>query len=393
MSQSNHNRQGTILVAPAAFKGTLGAVEAARAMAAGARRGCPDCLVLERPVADGGEQTARILASALEGSLFAVDARDALDRPVVAEAAHLGDGVFAVDAASACGMARLDRRDFDPLRATSFGLGMQLRELLDRGASEVIVGVGGTAFVDGGVGALQALGAQFLDRRGRPIGSGGGSLVDLDRIHVGTLDARVGAVAWILLLDVRNPLLGSNGAAVVYGPQKGATVQDVERLEHGLENLVRIVESLTGRELADRPGMGAGGGLAVSLVGLLSAQSRPGASFVCECLGLSSLARRADLVLTGEGRLDGQSLWGKAPVEVARQVRPTPVVALVGSVGAQAPQGLFDRCVAVSPDGPPSSDRAARLLEQETAAVVESYFGEDAPLGGGATTIMDAWRG
>jgi len=396
MAKAFQNRQRVILVAPAAFKGSLSPFAAASAMAAGARRVCPRCTIVERPVADGGEQTARILAGAYGGSCFAVDTVDALGRQVEAEAAVLADREFAVDASSACGMVGLDRRDLDPLRASSFGLGLQFRAVLDRGASQVIVGVGGTAFVDGGVGIVQALGARCLDRRGRPLPAGGGALVALDSIDVTTIDSRVRQVRWILVLDVRNPLLGSKGAAAVYAPQKGANRSQVARLEAGLANLARVVASVSGRDLASQPGMGAGGGLAMAMVGLLDAQCRPGASFVCERIGLKSLAGRADLVLTGEGRLDEQSRWGKAPAEVARLARPTPVAAVVGSLGPRAPLELFDRCLAVSPGGPPAQDQAAKFLEQGAETMVDAYLGhvESFGNGGGATTtVMEACSG
>lgn len=330
---------------------------------------------LEMPVADGGDGTLDVLLAADAGSRVTEhNVTDPLGANVSARLGWLSDGSAVVEMAEASGLRLLGYRFADPLRATSRGTGELIAAALEGGARRIIVGVGGSACTDGGAGLLQALGARLVDGRGRDIEPGGSGLGELASIDLDGLDPRLRRVPVQVAADVRNPLLGPDGAAAVFAPQKGARPEDVAILEAGLERLVAVTDGKAA-EIAATPGSGAAGGVAFALM-LIGASRVRGAVLICDLVGLDAALNTADLVLTGEGRLDAQTSWGKAPAEVARRaaLAEIPCVAIAGSV-QDLPidlAGLFGTVVSLSDvaGGADTFGQAADLLRAEAAQAV-----------------------
>jgi glycerate kinase len=329
-----------IVVAPDKFKGSLPAAEVAAAVAAGLRAVAGDAEILAMPVADGGDGTVDA-AVAAGFERVPVTAAGPDGEPVRASYARRGD-VAVVELACVCGLALLPAGRRAPLTASSFGAGEVLRAALDAGARQVVLGVGGSASTDGGAGMLAALGARVLGADGEPVGrevagrrvAGGADLelvaaLDLAGLHPAF---RSGEASLTLAADVDNPLTGLDGAAAVYGPQKGASPAEVARLDAGLERWAAVVAATVGKEWSAAPGGGAAGGVGFAAMAVLGARMQPGIELVLELTGLEARLAGADLVITGEGSLDGQSLAGKAPVGVARAAarHGVPVVAVAG---------------------------------------------------------------
>jgi glycerate kinase len=321
-----------IVVAPDKFKGSLSAAEVAAAVAAGLRSVAGDAEVVTVPVADGGEGTVDA-AVAAGFERVPVTATGPDGDPVRASYARRGE-VAVVELACVCGLARLPPGRLAPLTASSFGAGEVLRAALDAGARRIIFGVGGSASTDGGAGMLQALGARVLDARGEPVARGGAGLDEVAALDLTGLHPmfRSGGAALTLAADVDNPLAGPDGAAVVYGPQKGASPDKVARLDTGLRRWAAVVTAAVGRDWSPAAGAGAAGGVGFAALAVLGARLRPGIDVVLELTGFASRLAGADLAITGEGSLDAQSLAGKAPVGVARAAARLgiPVVAVAG---------------------------------------------------------------
>jgi glycerate 2-kinase len=334
-------RRLRVVVAPDSFGGALDSVAVADAIAAGWRRARPADEVIRVPMADGGEGTLAAVAAALgeRAERRSTDAHDALQRRVRADWLLLDDGQSAfVEMAAASGLARLSADERTPasaLVATTRGTGELLKSALDSGVSKVILGLGGSATNDGGAGMLAALGVRFLDVAGEELGPGGGELARLSRMDVSGIDARLASVEVVVASDVTNPLAGPTGAAATYGPQKGADAATVAALDAALAVYGAEIEAATGRSVADLPGAGAAGGTGAALLGFTNATLRPGIEVVAEMAGLSVALSAADLVITGEGRADEQTLAGKAAMGVASIAgsRRVPVVLLCGSLG------------------------------------------------------------
>lgn len=359
-----------LVLAPDKLKGSLPAAEAAAALARGLSRSPLRADVVLLPVADGGEGTLEALLGARGGERRALPVTGPLGERQRAEWGRLADGRAVLETAQAIGLARVARRD--PLQATSRGAGQLVRAALEDGARRLLLGLGGSATVDGGAGLLQELGARLLDGAGRELAPGGGALLELERIDpAGLVDLR--GVELVAACDVDNPLLGPTGAARVYGPQKGADPAAVERLERGLERLARALGRDLGLDAAALPGAGAAGGLGAALAAL-GARLERGAELVLDALELDRALRGADLVLTAEGALDATTLRGKATWAVLGRARRAgvPCLALAGRIDPAArerllgPQG-FAALLAL-PDGPLDEAgclaRAAELLEQ-----------------------------
>jgi glycerate kinase len=319
-----------VLVAPDKFKGSLTAGAAGDAIAAGLRLAQPRLEVLLAPVADGGDGTVDA-AVAAGFQRVTTTVTGPIGQPVVSGYA-LREETAVIELAEASGLRRLPNGRTAPLTATTFGTGELIRAALERGARRVVVGVGGSATSDGGVGMAQALGVRFLNRRGEDVGPGGAALRDLETISLDGLDPRVRSAELIVASDVQNPLLGPSGAAAVYAPQKGADASDVAELEKGLGTLASVVARQFGVDLAAMPGAGAAGGAGGGAVAFLGARIVSGIDYLLDLIGLPELLRSADLVITGEGSLDDQSLAGKAPWGVAQAAARAgvPTVALVG---------------------------------------------------------------
>ncbi|WP_152190706.1 glycerate kinase [Georgenia satyanarayanai] len=331
-----------VVVAPDSFKGSLSALAAARAMAAGARRALgPGATVTAVPMADGGEGTLDALLGAWQGREVRCEVTDALGRTRTARYGLSADGTTAViEAAEANGLPYVRDVPLQPLRADSAGVGELARAALESGAREILLCIGGSATTDGGAGVLRALGARLLDRNGAPVAPGGGGLAAIDRIELEDLHPLARRASWRVAVDVDNPLVGERGAAAVFGPQKGATPSDVVALDAGLAHLARTLADATGADeaaLLSTPGMGAAGGLPASLCAALGAEIVPGARLVADAVGLQALLAGADVVLTGEGSFDAQSLHGKV-VDGVRDCAPAgaAIVVVAGRVEVSA---------------------------------------------------------
>jgi glycerate 2-kinase len=325
-----------IVVAPNAFKGTLTATQAAAAIARGVREVFPDAEVIEVPVADGGDGTMEALVSANHGAYRSAEVEGPLGEGIAARFGVIDSGRTAVvELATASGLTLIPPERRDPRRTSTHGFGQLLEAARHSGVSGIIAGIGGSATNDGGAGMAQALGYRLLDAEGRDLERGGAALARLDRIDPSGFDAAWHGVAVKVACDVTNPLTGPQGASAVYGPQKGADAHAVAELDAALARLAAIVERDLGKKVADIPGAGAAGGTGAGLVAFLGASLVPGAPLVVEAAGLDAALRGADLVITGEGRVDEQTAYGKAPGEVARRAREAgvPVVLVAGSKG------------------------------------------------------------
>jgi glycerate kinase len=325
-----------IVIAPQGFKGSLDASDVAEAIARGVRQIFPAAALIVLPVADGGEGTVRAMVQASQGRLMATTVRGPLGTPVTAHWGLLGGAEIAViEMAAASGLPLLRREERDPMKATSYGTGELIGAALAHGVKKMIIGLGGSATNDGGAGMAQALGARLLDAEGRELEQGGGALQHLSRIDTSDLDPRVAGIEVEVACDVNNPLSGPTGASHVYGPQKGADLQMVHELDRSLRHYGELLKRDLGADVADLPGAGAAGGLGAGLVAFLGAQLRPGVDIVFDAIQLDELLRDAALVFTGEGRMDSQDIYGKAPLAVAQHAKKFGVasIAIVGSTG------------------------------------------------------------
>jgi len=381
-----------VVVAPDKFKGSLPAAEVAAAVAAGLRAVASDAEILAMPVADGGDGTVDA-AVAAGFERVPVTAAGPDGEPVRASYARRGD-VAVVELAGVCGLARLPAGRPAPLAASSFGAGEVLRAALDAGARQVVLGVGGSASTDGGAGMLAALGALVLGADGEPVGrevagrrvAGGADLELVAALDVAGLHPafRSGAASLTLAADVDNPLTGLDGAAAVYGPQKGASPAEVARLDAGLRRWAAVVAAAVGKDWSAAPGAGAAGGVGFAAMAVLGARMQPGIELVLELTGLEARLAGADLVITGEGSLDGQSLAGKAPVGVARAAarHGVPVVAVAGRntlTGAElAAAGIAAvyPLTAIEPDLERCQAEAAALLYQVGQMIARDRLAE-----------------
>jgi glycerate kinase len=331
-----------IVIAPDSFKESLSALQVASAIEAGMREVWPDAEYVKVPVADGGEGTVQAMIDATGGKLVEHAVTGPLGEPVHAFYGLVegtAEGALAViEMAAASGLESVPPARRNPMLTTSRGTGELIRMALDAGARRFVLGVGGSATNDGGAGMLQALGVRLLDTDGKDIGPGGGELARLDRIDASCLDARVGESEFQIACDVANPLVGPQGASAIFGPQKGATPEMVAQLDANLRHYADIVKRDLGQDVADMPGAGAGGGIAAAMVVFLKGRLRPGVEIVTEAAGLDAAIRDADLIVTGEGRIDGQTVQGKTPMGVARVARAhgKPVIAIGGSLAPDA---------------------------------------------------------
>lgn len=370
----------TVLLAPDKFKGSLPAERVAAALALGISDAAPHWRCVLAPIADGGDGT---VAAAVAAGWDRVSAETTgpTGSPLTGEYARRGDAAV-VELASCVGLDRLPHGRPDALGATTFGLGTVLAHALDHSAREVVIGLGGSASTDGGAGMLAALGVAILDAHGDPVGPGGAELrraarVDLSRLHPAVHDTR-----FTLANDVDNPLLGSTGAAAVYGPQKGATAPEVVLLERALTIWADVVGAAAGRDERWTPGGGAAGGTAFGAITLLGARPRSGIELMLEIVGFAAKLRSADLVVTGEGSLDAQSLRGKAPVGVAAAARAAgiPVLAVAGRnalTAADLAGAGIRRAFALSdlePDPATSIANAAHLLRRVGRVIADGEF-------------------
>lgn len=322
-----------VLIVPQELKGSLTAAEAAAAIAAGLRRALPNAELANLPLADGGPGTLEALVAARDGETRSVTVAGPLGEPVRARYGVIGDTAV-IETAEACGLVLLKPDQLDPARASTYGAGELARAALDFGLRRFLLGIGGSATNDGGAGLAQALGFHLLDAQGEELVRGAAPLAQLDHIDAATADPRLHECSFEVAVDVQNPLCGPNGATAVYGAQKGVRSDQVQALDAALHRLGDVIERDLGVKVLDLPGGGAAGGLGAGLAGFLCARLRPGFAIVAEAVDLERKIAAADLVVSGEGRLDSQTPFGKTVAGVAglAKRRGVPVVALVGGI-------------------------------------------------------------
>ena len=364
-----------ILIAPDKLKGSLSAAGAAHAIRRGFGRALPGARLVEMPVADGGEGTMEVIHAARGGEWIGLAATDPLSREIAARYLWLGEETVAIIGMSeASGSRHVKPHERNPLAASTFGTGELIRDAIDRGAARIVAGLGGSATNDGGIGMAAALGYRFLTSDGEELAPIPSSLLALTSIRPGNVPPMPEIVA---ACDVRNPLLGVNGATRTYGPQKGADEKAIAFLESALENLADVAAHDLGCDFRNEPGAGAAGGLGFGLLTFCHAQIRPGFDVVAAYLNLESAIAAADLVITAEGSLDAQTLHGKAPFGVARLARGhgKRVVCFAGAVSAEVDwSGFFDAVHPVCDPPLPLADSmrdAANLLEQAAHRIAQ----------------------
>ena len=367
-----------ILVVPDSFKESLNAKEVAKAIAKGIHSVDPEISIKQFPFSDGGEGALDLLQNLLEGELVTTSTIDAMGRSIKAPYFRFADRKAAwIELSQASGLAQIEVDKRNPILASTYGTGLQIRHALDHGAEEIYLGIGGSATNDGGTGILSALGGLFSDAEGEMLLPGGGFLTELDHIDVEAVPQFKLKVA----CDVSNPLLGKQGATAVYGPQKGVTPEMESQLEAGLANFSKHIELLTQKSVAEVPGAGAAGGCAAGLHGLLGAELVSGFELLAELSHLEEQIAASDLIVTAEGRIDGQSLEGKLPVGVAKlaKKRHKPVIVLAGSIGENLDPlyALGINSIFSIQNGPctlkESMDNTAELLESTAQRVFRLF--------------------
>ena len=328
-----------VVIAPDSYKGCLSALEVAKAMERGVLSVFPSAEVRKIPIADGGEGTVAALVTATNGQLRQTEVTDPLGNKIIAHWGVLGDGRTAViEMAAASGLPLVPKEKRDPRVTTTYGTGELIKAALAEGLAKIIIGIGGSATNDGGTGMARALGVRFLDAAGQEVAAGGGSLAEICQIDTTGLDPRLKNTEIVVACDVDNPLCGTRGASAVFGPQKGATPEMVQQLDAGLAKYASCARQATGRDVAEKAGAGAAGGLGAGLMFFTPAQLKPGVEIVLDAVGFSDIVRDADFVITGEGRTDFQTAFGKAPVGVAKVAKThgVPVFCISGGLGEGA---------------------------------------------------------
>ncbi|BDU38267.1 glycerate kinase [Vibrio nigripulchritudo] len=325
-----------VVIAPDSFKESLTAKEVCQAIESGFRRVWADSEFVHVPVADGGEGTVQSLVDATQGKLVHLAVTGPLGNSVDAFYGLLGDNQTAViEMAAASGLHHVSLSQRDPKLTTSFGTGQLINHALEHGARKLIIGLGGSATNDGGVGMMAALGAKFLNQNGQPIALNGGGLSELSHIDLGDLNTKLAECEILVACDVDNPLCGTKGASATFGPQKGATEADIRLLDNNLNHYGQLIRQQLGRDVLSKEGAGAAGGMGAALLAFTDAKLQPGIDIVLETVNLKDQLHNADLVITGEGRIDWQTAHGKTPMGVAVLAKQfdLPVIALAGCVG------------------------------------------------------------
>ena len=326
-----------ILVAPQEFKGSISALSASEAAKNGILRVFPEAEVVLCPVADGGDGTLETLVEVSGGEVRTCSVQNPIGETIQAQWGAMGDGVTAViEMARTSGLALLSLDERDPLNASTYGLGQAISEALDEGFRKFIVGIGGSATNDAGAGMAQALGANLLDDRGNTISFGGAALISLQTVDISNMDSRIKDSKFLVACDVSNPLTGEEGASAVYGPQKGATPEMVQRLDDALSNFATVVKKDLKKDVSEMSGAGAAGGLGAGMMAFMGAELKAGVDIVLDTVNLRDKLSSVDLVITGEGGMDFQTIYNKAPIGVARiaSEHNIPTIAIAGLLGS-----------------------------------------------------------
>ncbi len=333
-----------VVIAPDSFKGSLSARDVSVNIEKGVRKVFESAEIISIPMADGGEGTVQSLVDSTKGIIVSTKVKGPLMEEVDAFYGILGDGTTAIiEMAAASGLPLLHDNERNPMKTTTYGTGELIKHALDRGCKKIIIGIGGSATNDGGAGMIKALGVKLLGKDGKDIGFGGGCLDKIEVIDLSGMDERLKSCKIVAACDVDNPLTGPRGASHVFGPQKGADPEMVEILDNNLQHYAEVVEKTTGISIKDFPGAGAAGGLGGGLLAFLGAELKRGIDIVIEAADFEEKIKDADIIITGEGRMDYQTQYGKTPYGVAQAARKhnIPVVAIVGSVGKNA-EVLYD---------------------------------------------------
>ena len=326
-----------ILVAPQEFKGSISALSASEAAKNGILRVFPEAEVVLCPVADGGDGTLETLVEVSGGEVRTCSVQNPIGETIQAQWGAMGDGVTAViEMARTSGLALLSLDERDPLNASTYGLGQAISEALNEGFRKFIVGIGGSATNDAGAGMAQALGANLLDARGNTISFGGAALSSLQTVDISNMDSRIKESKFLVACDVSNPLTGEEGASAVYGPQKGATPEMVQRLDDALSNFATVVKKDLKKDVSEMLGAGAAGGLGAGMMAFMGAELKAGVDIVLDTVNLRDKLSSVDLVITGEGGMDFQTIYNKAPIGVARiaSEHNIPTIAIAGLLGS-----------------------------------------------------------
>ncbi len=369
-----------IVVAPDSFKGSLTAMEVADALEQGIKKVYPNTQVDKIPMADGGEGTVQCLVNATQGKIYDKEVVGPLGESVHASFGILGDRITAaIEMASASGLPLVPPDRKNPMIATTFGTGQLIKAALGHGCQKMIIGIGGSATNDGGAGMLQALGVQLLDKNGKEIGFGGAKLARLAQIDISKIDSRIKDVKILVASDVQNPLCGDTGASRIYGPQKGATEEMIIVLDAALSHFADIIKRDLGKDIKDIPGAGAAGGLGAGLMAFLDAELKPGIDIVINAVQLEKIVQDANLVITGEGEINGSTIYGKTPIGVARvakkyQIPVVSISALIDESGLIVKKHGIDYLV--KPENPPMhigfpKSRKTELLMKTISAFLE----------------------
>lgn len=324
------------VIAPDSFKGSLTAAEVAESIERGIKRVFSDVIIDKIPMADGGEGTVQSLVDSTGGRIINLKVSDPLMKEVDSFYGILGDGKTAIiEMAAASGLPLVSEKERNPIITTTYGTGELVKDSLNKGCKNIIIGLGGSATNDGGVGMLQSLGVKFLDYNGEDIGQGGGSLKKLDRIDISNIDPRLNECNIIAACDVTNPLCGESGASYVFGPQKGADNEMVKELDEALNNYAEIIKKCLEKDILNEPGSGAAGGMGAGLMAFFNAKLEKGIDIVTKLTDLDRKVRGADFVFTGEGMMDYQTGFGKTPYGVAMIAKKynIPVIGITGGIG------------------------------------------------------------
>ncbi len=372
-----------VVVAPDSFKGSLTAIQAAQAMAEGIRDADPSIEIVMLPAADGGEGTMDSLVGATGGETVSVFVQDPLGRKVEASYGILGDEeVCVIEIAEASGLMLLHENERNPLVTSTYGTGELIVHALDAGLRNFIIGLGGSATNDGGVGMLQAFGMSFVDENGMELARGGGSLGDLHSIDMLHFDKRIAESNFLIACDVESPFVGTDGASAVFGPQKGASPAVVDILDRNLTKLANVVEQLTGISLHGKKGSGAAGGAGGAFQAFFPGEMKQGIQVVLDAISFDDYVTNADLVITGEGKTDSQTLSGKTPFGVAKVAlkKGKPVILISGALDEESRDlltPLYTELHAIA-DGTVSSkesiEHASHYLRAKTKKVMEDYL-------------------
>lgn len=370
-----------IVIAPDSFKQSLSAFSVCQYIEAGFKEHFPDAYYHYLPLADGGEGTVEVLLQALNGQKVLSEVEGPLGEPLQAEWALLEEGKTAlIEIAAVSGLDKIAHQCRNPLVASTFGTGQLIKEALERGVNKILIGLGGSATNDGGAGIVEALGGIFYNGAGERVGRGGLALADIAHLDLSQVDPRWSQIHCVIACDVTNPLTGPSGASHIFGSQKGATAQDAIRLDAALTHFADIAQRLTGKNYQAIPGYGAAGGAPLGLSLLFDTEIKPGIEMVMEALDADSVLSGADLVITGEGQMDNQTLQGKTPFGIARKAAALniPVIGIAGSLGAESDalmhtfSGIFSTVRAPQPLEQVLSEAAENL--QRTASNVAAML-------------------